>query len=451
MIKILKDNHALATPAVLLTSLVFAASAIAHGGSHGSDKKDAATAQGASKRSNGFRLQKDLNLDPSQLQTQHGGQVVATKWHFFEMVYGPRETRIYVYSPSRRLLNAGRLRGQVVMRVRGNPQLFRYPVKPATDAQGRTYGSVVVDVTGVRDGDIEATFDLHRLPFREEKRAKFAQTVIRNRPRIPVSVVPLTESDQLGVQQQRVCPVMDAAIGEHGQPVKLVVGNKALYVCCEGCIEQVRRHPRPVLTKAARAVAENRRQLSHMQVSSVSDADAPAVRSQASCPVMNRPLGSHGTPLRVVVDGRSTFVCCEDCVAKVLGRKDINIQRGFDSSQDAQPQRPNAPVRQHVAVSNAIESDRPGVLSQGVCPITNQQLGSHGTPIKLDFDGQSVFACCQGCVGKIQQNPELYLSKGVRKGQPAAYRLRDVSLPDFGARVPGASASRGTKKRASCH
>ncbi len=39
---------------------------------------------------------------------------------------------------------------------------------------------------------------------------------------------------------------------------------------------------------------------------------------------------------------------------------------------------------------------------QGICPVSGQKLGSHGTPIKVAVgkDKEEVFLCCKGCLGK---------------------------------------------------
>jgi Cu(I)/Ag(I) efflux system membrane fusion protein len=38
-----------------------------------------------------------------------------------------------------------------------------------------------------------------------------------------------------------------------------------------------------------------------------------AARAQKMCPVSDHPLGSMGAPLKVAVNGRDVFICCEGC------------------------------------------------------------------------------------------------------------------------------------------
>lgn len=43
---------------------------------------------------------------------------------------------------------------------------------------------------------------------------------------------------------------------------------------------------------------------------------------QRSCPVMDRALDCHGTPIPVQTRGQTIFVCCRDCVKQVQDRPD---------------------------------------------------------------------------------------------------------------------------------
>jgi len=46
---------------------------------------------------------------------------------------------------------------------------------------------------------------------------------------------------------------------------------------------------------------------------SLSEADRAAALAQKICPVSDEPLGSMGAPLKVTVEGRDVFLCCEGC------------------------------------------------------------------------------------------------------------------------------------------
>ena len=49
--------------------------------------------------------------------------------------------------------------------------------------------------------------------------------------------------------------------------------------------------------------------------------------------------------------------------------------------------------------------------AQRTCPVTGEELGSMGDPISVTVKDETIFVCCQGCVKKVQQNPDKYLAK----------------------------------------
>lgn len=48
--------------------------------------------------------------------------------------------------------------------------------------------------------------------------------------------------------------------------------------------------------------------------------------------------------------------------------------------------------------------DQRMALQQRTCPVTGDLLGSMGKPIKVNVNGRSVFACCQGCVAEVRDD-----------------------------------------------
>lgn len=46
-----------------------------------------------------------------------------------------------------------------------------------------------------------------------------------------------------------------------------------------------------------------------------------------------------------------------------------------------------------------------------VCVVTDNELGSMGTPVTLVHEGQTVKFCCKPCVKKFKAEPEKYLTK----------------------------------------
>ena len=51
------------------------------------------------------------------------------------------------------------------------------------------------------------------------------------------------------------------------------------------------------------------------------------------------------------------------------------------------------------------------IARQKICPVTDEELGSMGAPVKLIVDGRPVFICCKGCEKELRSNAKKYLAK----------------------------------------
>lgn len=51
------------------------------------------------------------------------------------------------------------------------------------------------------------------------------------------------------------------------------------------------------------------------------------------------------------------------------------------------------------------EREQLHIAVQGICPVSGQQLGTHGTPVKVKIGSETVYLCCKACLqGKV--NPQ---------------------------------------------
>lgn len=57
------------------------------------------------------------------------------------------------------------------------------------------------------------------------------------------------------------------------------------------------------------------------------------------------------------------------------------------------------------------KSDRTAVEKQQHCPVSGEQLGAMGAPIKVDVEGRQVWLCCESCKDSLLTDPDKYLSK----------------------------------------
>lgn len=119
-------------------------------------------------------------------------------------------------------------------------------------------------------------------------------------------------------------------------------------------------------------------------------ADEKAIAGQKICPVSREELGSMGTPIKATRGGSSTFLCCAECEKKVLADPDKFLPAGITSGK-------------------ATKADEKAIAAQKVCPVSGEDLGSMGGPIKVTRGGRSVFLCCAACLKKVQAEPDKYL------------------------------------------
>ena len=69
------------------------------------------------------------------------------------------------------------------------------------------------------------------------------------------------------------------------------------------------------------------------------------------------------------------------------------------------------PAADSVRFPELAPEDRPLAERQKLCPVTNNPLGSMGTPARVVVSGQVVFLCCDGCEGALKRDPAKYLAK----------------------------------------
>jgi hypothetical protein len=66
---------------------------------------------------------------------------------------------------------------------------------------------------------------------------------------MPEGLVKLTDAERLAALKQAVCPVTGAKLGTMGQPPVITVNEQAVFLCCAGCEEELRKDPEKYLAK----------------------------------------------------------------------------------------------------------------------------------------------------------------------------------------------------------
>ena len=57
------------------------------------------------------------------------------------------------------------------------------------------------------------------------------------------------------------------------------------------------------------------------------------------------------------------------------------------------------------------QSDANQALKQLLCPVSGENLGSMGVPLKVTAAGQTFFLCCKGCNKDVQDDPAAVVAK----------------------------------------
>jgi hypothetical protein len=88
----------------------------------------------------------------------------------------------------------------------------------------------------------------------------------------------------------------------------------------------------------------------------------------------------------------------------------------FGAARSSEPERGTpSPTRADDSLQKALSrlppADQALAARQRLCPVTDQPLGSMGTPVSAVVGGKTVFLCCKGCEQELKDNPEKYLSK----------------------------------------
>jgi YHS domain-containing protein len=55
--------------------------------------------------------------------------------------------------------------------------------------------------------------------------------------------------------------------------------------------------------------------------------DKELIEKQKTCPVTDQPLGSMGKPVKMLVKGRTVFLCCAGCKKKLLANPDKYLKK----------------------------------------------------------------------------------------------------------------------------
>ncbi len=155
----------------------------------------------------------------------------------------------------------------------------------------------------------------------------------------------LSDDDRKAAEKQQFCPILaDSRLGAMGVPVKLVIENQPVFLCCDGCKKAAQDNPKETLAtvkklKGARSPgaspqssrsAEKKDPETKIKaaLAKLSEEDRNLALKQRYCVVLPKSrLGSMGTPVKLTVADQTVFLCCEGCRDEALADPDATLKK----------------------------------------------------------------------------------------------------------------------------
>jgi hypothetical protein len=63
------------------------------------------------------------------------------------------------------------------------------------------------------------------------------------------------------------------------------------------------------------------------------------------------------------------------------------------------------------AINELPKAEQDVALAQAVCPVSNENLGSMGKPLKVTAEGRTFYLCCDSCQKDLKANPKGVVAK----------------------------------------
>lgn len=162
--------------------------------------------------------------------------------------------------------------------------------------------------------------------------------------KIDLALAKLKPEDRKLAASQKFCPILtESRLGSMGVPIKVMVNDQPVFVCCNGCTKQAAKEADETLKKvaglragkkqdgekktaaaspsspSAKAAMSPKQEKIAKALAKLSPEDRAAAEKQKLCVVMKKSeLGSMGVPIKLMQDGKPLFLCCEGCVDAAL-------------------------------------------------------------------------------------------------------------------------------------
>jgi hypothetical protein len=145
--------------------------------------------------------------------------------------------------------------------------------------------------------------------------------------RIRANLAKLPEEDRQLAEAQGFCPIMvKNRLGVMGPPIKVMIKDQPVFVCCAGCRKKALANPDRTLAIVAQLQAKVAEAEISASLAKLSPEDRQLAEAQGYCPVMtdNR-LGVMGPPVKLVIGTQPVFLCCAGCRTRALANPDRTL------------------------------------------------------------------------------------------------------------------------------
>jgi hypothetical protein len=72
---------------------------------------------------------------------------------------------------------------------------------------------------------------------------------------------------------------------------------------------------------------------------------------------------------------------------------------------------------EQAAIKELPDAEQATAIAQGVCPVSTENLGSMGKPLKVTAEGRTFYLCCKNCQKELKANPKAVIAKLDKKGK----------------------------------
>lgn len=76
--------------------------------------------------------------------------------------------------------------------------------------------------------------------------------------KVKAALAKLSPEDRALAEEQKYCPETDEPLGSMGTPIKVMVKDQPVFVCCKGCDKAVLKDPDATLKKVEEFKAKNK-------------------------------------------------------------------------------------------------------------------------------------------------------------------------------------------------